>query len=108
MYVGDGQEVGTLRPRNISSGPGRKPGVVVVLKVYIDESGTHDGSPVVCVAAYMARPRQWTAFVKQWKLAIRSAKIYHATDAANCRGDFSLWTDEQVAAVVSIGTQKGL
>jgi hypothetical protein len=33
-------------------------GVVAVLSVYMDESGTHDGSPVVAVGAYVATPKQ--------------------------------------------------
>jgi hypothetical protein len=76
-------------------------GFIAVLKVFIDESGTHDGSPVVTVAAYMARPRQWQLFTKEWRAAIRPAKVYHATDAANRRGEFKNWTREQVDAVAA-------
>ena len=73
-------------------------GVVVAVKVFLDESGVHDTSPVVTVAAYMARPKQWESFTKAWRLAIRPAKVYHATDAANLRGEFRGWSTAQVAA----------
>ena len=66
-------------------------GLIVVFKVY------HDGSPVVTVAAYLARPKQWEVFTKEWVRAIQPAKIYHAADAANCRGEFKGWTPQQVA-----------
>lgn len=74
-------------------------GLVAVFKTYIDESGIHEGSPVVTVAAYMARPKQWQAFTSAWRRAIKPIKIYHATDAANCRGEFEGWTPQQVAGL---------
>jgi Protein of unknown function (DUF3800) len=76
-------------------------GIVAVFKVYIDESGTHDRSPVVTVAAYLARPKQWEAFTKEWRRAIRPIKVYHATDAANCHGAFEGWTPKQVAELAA-------
>lgn len=78
---------------------GGKDGIVVVFEVYLDESGTHDGSPVITVAAYLARPDQWAAFTQEWVQAISPAQVYHATDAANCRGEFDGWTPDQVAEV---------
>lgn len=74
-------------------------GLIAVFKVYIDESGIHDGSPVVTVAAYIARPKQWEAFTKEWVPAIRPIKVYHAADAANCQGEFKGWTPDDVAAL---------
>ena len=41
-------------------------GMVAVFSVYLDESGTHDGSPVVTVAACLARPEQWGEFTTEW------------------------------------------
>jgi hypothetical protein len=72
---------------------------VALLKVYIDESGVHADSPVVTVAAYMARPKQWAAFTREWVRAIKPAKVYHATDAQNLRGEFKGWTSQQVDAL---------
>lgn len=76
---------------------GYRRGMVAVLQVYMDESGTHDGSPVVTVAAYVARPEQWEAFTAEWTAAIHPIRTYHATDAASCRGEFAAWTPAQVA-----------
>ena len=76
-------------------------GLVAVFKVYVDESGVHGSSPVVTVAAYLARPKQWEAFTKEWKRAIRPIQVYHATDAANCRREFDGWKPEQVAELAA-------
>ena len=73
-------------------------GVVVVLEVYIDESGIHDRSPVVIVAAYAAQPEQWATFTQEWIDAIKPAIAWHATDASACKRGFKGWTQEQVAA----------
>jgi hypothetical protein len=71
-----------------------------MLKAYMDESGAHDCSPVLTVAAYLGRPRQWREWTKKWNLAKRPIKIYHAVDAANLRGEFDGWTSERVASLV--------
>jgi hypothetical protein len=76
---------------------GDQDGFIAVIRVYIDESGIHDGTPVTTVAAYMARPKDWIAFTKEWKRAIRPIECYHAADAANCRGEFKGWESDQVA-----------
>ena len=77
-----------------------------MLKAYMDESGIHDGSPVLCVGAYLGRPAQWRDWTKAWNLAKRQAckalgkpvfKVYHATDAANCEGEFEDWTDPEAS-----------
>jgi len=40
-------------------------GLIAVLRVYMDESGIHDNSPVVTVGAYVGRPRDWAAWTKE-------------------------------------------
>jgi hypothetical protein len=75
----------------------RPKGVGRVLKAYLDESGTHDESPVLTVAGYLARPRRWQAWTKKWNAAKRPVKIYHAADAANLHGEFEGWSHDQVA-----------
>lgn len=40
-------------------------GNVIAIKVAMDESGVHDGSPVLTVAAYVARPEQWRNWTKR-------------------------------------------
>jgi hypothetical protein len=70
-------------------------GWVIVQKVYMDESGTHDGSPVVTVAAYVARPRQCQEWTKRWNVAKRPIKVFHAVDCHNFAGEFEGWKEPQ-------------
>jgi hypothetical protein len=69
-------------------------GRVIVFKVAMDESGVHDDSPVLTVAAYIAKPREWQEWAKQWRVAKRPIKVFHAADAANLRGEFEGWSEE--------------
>lgn len=66
-----------------------------MLRIYMDESGTHDGSPVVSVSAYAGRPKEWQKFIKDWNVAKRPIKIFHATDCEALRGEFDGWSADQ-------------
>lgn len=66
-------------------------GVVAVLKAYMDESGTHAGSPVVTVGLYVGKPSYWQAWTKDWNANKRPIKVYHAVDAHNRKGEFEGW-----------------
>jgi hypothetical protein len=75
-------------------------GQVIVLKVAMDESGVHDGSPVITVGAYVARLKQWQDWTKRWNAAKRPIKVYHAVDAQNLTGEFKGWSEEARDEVV--------
>jgi hypothetical protein len=75
-------------------------GNIIVLKVAMDESGVHDGSPVLTVGAYVARPRQWQDWTKRWNVAKRPIKVMHAVECQNLTGEFRGWTDPQRDEVV--------
>lgn len=77
-----------------------KDGHVIVLKIFMDESGTHDGSPAVAAAAYFSQPKVWRSFTTEFNAIKRHAgkrpiEIYHATDAEALRGEFKGWTSEE-------------
>jgi len=76
-------------------------GVAAVIRVFMDESGVHDGSPVVSVAAYFGRPKAWKAFTKEWNLAKRPIRIFHAADCANFEGEFEGWEEDARNAFVA-------
>jgi Protein of unknown function (DUF3800) len=76
-------------------------GYVAVLKVFMDESGTHDGSPVVTVAAYLATPRVWQGWTKDWNRAKRPIKVVHAADCNNLKGEFEGWDKDRRDAWVA-------
>ena len=72
-------------------------GYVAVIRTYMDESGTHEGSPYVTVGAYAGQPKHWKAFTKEWNFRKKpdGIAVYHATDCANQRGEFEGWSVEQ-------------
>jgi hypothetical protein len=75
-------------------------GDLAVLQVYMDESGTHDGSQTVTVAGYIGRPESWRDWTEKWAQALGGVKVYHAVDAQNLNGEFAKWDDAQVAELV--------
>jgi hypothetical protein len=81
-------------------------GSVAVLKVYTDESGIHEDSPVVTVAACCAKPSVWNEWTKKWNAAKRPIKVYHAADAQNLHGEFEGWSkagrDEIVKRIIPV------
>lgn len=72
-------------------------GHVAVIRAFLDESGTHDGSPVVTVAGYFARHMTWKIFTRDWRRALKpdGINIYHATDAQALEGEFKGWTEDE-------------
>jgi len=86
-------------------------GMVAVLKVYMDETGTHDDSPIVAVGAYVGRPRAWKEWTKRWNIAKRPINVYHATDAQNLHGEFEGWSehdrDELVKRILPVIAETG-
>jgi Protein of unknown function (DUF3800) len=66
-------------------------GWVVVLRAYMDESGTHDDSPVVVVGMYIGKPRVWVERTKDWNRNKKPIKVYHAVDYHNRTGEFEGW-----------------
>jgi hypothetical protein len=55
---------------------------VIVVEAFLDESGTHGNSPVVCVAGYMGEHEEWKRFEECWDPILRSANIdcFHAKE----------------------------
>jgi hypothetical protein len=71
-------------------------GLVWVIKGYIDESGIHQGSPVLSVAGYFAPPKIWREFTKEWRRTLlpRGIKVFHASDCQALQGEFEGWKAE--------------
>lgn len=58
---------------------------------YFDESGTHDGSPVLCVAGYLIPEEARQEFNSKWTEALESKGLthFHMVDCAHGNGEFS-------------------
>lgn len=76
----------------------RKPHWVaaVLFEAYMDETGMHEGAPVVGAAIYLARSEQWENFTNCWSTALQDprfdVKCFHATDYETFNGEFRNWT----------------
>jgi hypothetical protein len=66
-----------------------------MIKIYLDESGTHADSDVITVAAYAGRQTAWKKWTNEWRRAKRPIRVYHAADSANLRGEFTGWSSEK-------------
>ena len=77
--------------------------IFVILTAYLDESGTHDGSPVTVMAGMLANARQWEAFERDFRLikARHRFQIFHTKKFKKKDGDFAGWTDGQCLALMS-------
>ena len=69
---------------------------------YLDESGTHAGSPVTVIGGVMASARQWHDFEAEFNRmkATHGFRIFHTTKFKARRGDFEGWTDAQMLALL--------
>jgi len=67
----------------------------VILTVYLDESGTHDGSPVTIMGGILAKARQWEAFEKNFGALKKrhQFQIFHMKKFKRCVGDFKGWDE---------------
>jgi hypothetical protein len=69
---------------------------------YLDESGTHDGSPVTVMGGLLARADQWQRFQKGFDLAKKKHgfRVFHTKKFKKKSGDFKGWTDQQCLALM--------
>ena len=64
---------------------------------YLDESGTHQGSPVTVMGGLMGSARQWSAFAKTFTQIKKSYgfEIFHTKKFKARSGEFSGWSPEK-------------
>jgi hypothetical protein len=61
-----------------------------MLMAYLDESGTHQGSPVMCVAGVLYTRKGVKQVDRAWKKELKLAGLshFHTVDCAHLRGEF--------------------
>jgi hypothetical protein len=82
--------------------------VFCVLHAYLDDSGTHDSSPVCVVAGYFGSERHWTRFDSKWRAVLDSFAIeeFHANkfwafvDGANVT-EFKGWDEDKCQRLIT-------
>ncbi len=77
------------------------------LIAYFDESGTHDGSPIVAVGGYISTVKHWDEFQREWTqfLSKNSISKFHATDLAGGYKEFSKvngWSKKRAESALRI------
>jgi hypothetical protein len=73
-----------------------------LLTVYLDESGTHDSSPSLAVAGYIASAEKWARFDRCWKHFVDEEGIsfLHMTDLENRKEQFKNYKDSDKLRVL--------
>jgi hypothetical protein len=68
----------------------------VNFSAYLDESGTHGGSPITLMSAVLGSDRQWQNFEKVFTKMKRryGFSIFHAKDYKDTDGEFASWSRE--------------
>ena len=67
--------------------------LIVVLRAYFDDSGTHAGSKVLVLAGFMGSPDEWSKFEDEWAdiLKKEGIKSFHARDFHGGYGQCKDW-----------------
>jgi hypothetical protein len=80
----------------------------MILTAYIDEAGTHGGSPVTVMGGYVARLGQWRHFDEKWDgLLKRNALTHlHTIEMLQANGQFRTGWDQQRALALIIKSNK--
>jgi hypothetical protein len=72
-----------------------------VYTAYLDESGTHGGSPTTVIGGLLARAEQW----ERWENGFarlqnkHGFRVWHSKKFRQRKGDFKDWTVEQRSAL---------
>jgi len=88
--------------------------LLIVLTVYFDESGIHEGSKVFAMGGYLAPKEMWTRLETQWSRTLEKYEIdfFHMTDCENGFAQFEGWSKTKreglVKELIKIISQNGL
>jgi hypothetical protein len=63
----------------------------VGIKAFIDESGTHQGSPIICLAGYLIYEDQLIDLESEWLAVMQTFNLphFHMVDCAHGNGEFA-------------------
>ena len=62
---------------------------------FVDDSGSHDGSPCYVLSAFYTIPRHWQKILREWLGMVHRYRVtaFHATDCANGAKEFDGWSN---------------
>jgi Protein of unknown function (DUF3800) len=72
----------------------------MLLTAYMDDSGTHDASPISVIAGYLGTDAQWRALESDWTALLQTAGVryVHAVELFKRTKQFKGWSTERVNA----------
>jgi hypothetical protein len=70
----------------------------MLLTAHLDESGTHETSPISIMAGYLGTAEQWRAFESDWTALLQAAGLHHvhAIDLFKRTKQFREWPAARV------------
>lgn len=74
----------------------------VIITAYLDESGTHDGSPITVMGGVLANALQWERFEREFRRAKKKHgfRIFHTKKFKKKTGDFAGWSTFQCLRLI--------
>src|SRR5271169_4375019 len=74
----------------------------MIITTYLDESGTHDSSPISVMAGYVGTATQWAQFETDWTALVRSAgvRFIHGVELSKRTGQFKGWKAQDANALM--------
>jgi len=65
----------------------------MIWTAYLDESGTHDDSPIMLMGGFLANTEQWKRFNKKWFALLKTSGLSycHGTELAHGTKQFKGW-----------------
>jgi hypothetical protein len=74
----------------------------MIITTYLDESGTHDSSPISVMAGYAGTATQWAQFDADWTALVRKAgvKFIHGVELSKRTRQFKCWKADAVNALM--------
>ena len=92
-------------------------GVVNKVEAYFDESGSHDGSAVLCVAGYLIDSDGVPAFNQEWSAVLLQKGLthFHMKDCAHGNGEFRhlskqdrVWVAQRLIEIIKSHVIRGI
>lgn len=76
---------------------------MAILAAYLDDSGTHKGSPLVSVAGAVGSVSQWIKFSRRWRRQLRqwNLEFFRMADFVSSRGPYEGWDEPRKHHVLS-------
>ena len=91
---------GALVLETVKSFLGDREGIVVAMRIYMDESNTHDAGKYVAVSTAWASPEVWGSWTSEWLEKIKPLKYYHAVELHGLNEQCEGWTRAQADELV--------